>query len=181
LDRLAPRAEGVADLALEPLDVVETDLFHDGVLPAERPGRRAGPVLPTRPAGRTEGPLPPWRGAAVSASVAAVMARDTGFAWSARSRAVDVLFHLPSLIRLYWRLFRDPRGFIWPKPLLVGAASARGSSTSTRATRPRRRRSTRARAAGGRSRSPRPLRPGPSPPRSASTTSLRSAADRCRW
>src|SRR5438128_1725554 len=81
LDRLAPRAEGVANLALEPLDVVETDLFHDGVLPAERPGRRAGPVLPTRPAGRTEGPLPPWRGAAVSASVAAVMARATGFAW----------------------------------------------------------------------------------------------------
>jgi len=31
------------------------------------------------------------------------MARDTGFAWSARSRAVDVLFHLPSLIRdAYW-------------------------------------------------------------------------------
>jgi uncharacterized membrane protein YkvA (DUF1232 family) len=49
------------------------------------------------------------------------MARDTGFAWSARSRAVDVLFHLPSLIRLYWRLFRDPRVSIWPKTLLVGA------------------------------------------------------------
>ena len=49
------------------------------------------------------------------------MTRDTGFAWSARSRAVDVLFHLPSLIRLYWRLFRDPRVSVWPKTLLVGA------------------------------------------------------------
>src|SRR5205809_7521543 len=48
------------------------------------------------------------------------MTRDTGFAWSARSRAVDVLFHLPSLIRLYWRLFRDPRVYVWPKTLLVG-------------------------------------------------------------
>src|SRR5438093_1492938 len=56
LDRLAPRAEADADLALEPLDVVEADIFHGWVLPAERPGRRAGPVLPTRPCGRTEGP-----------------------------------------------------------------------------------------------------------------------------
>src|SRR3989442_8792833 len=56
LDRLAPRAEGDADLTLEPLDVVEAELVHGGVLPAERPGRRAGPVLPTRPRGRTEGP-----------------------------------------------------------------------------------------------------------------------------
>src|SRR5437762_11731774 len=61
LDRLAPRAEGDADLALEPLDVVEADVFHGGVLPAERPGR-AGPVLPTRPRGRTEGPHRPGTG-----------------------------------------------------------------------------------------------------------------------
>src|SRR5437762_12084234 len=62
LDRLAPRAEADADLALEPLDVVEADIFHGGVLPAERPGRRAGPVLPTRPRGRTEGPHRPGTG-----------------------------------------------------------------------------------------------------------------------
>ena len=59
--------------------------------------------------------------AAVSASVKAVMARDTGSAWSGRSRAIDVLFHLPNLIRLYWRLLRDPRVYLWPKALLVGA------------------------------------------------------------
>jgi len=58
--------------------------------------------------------------AAVSASVKAVMARDTGSAWSGRSRAIDVLFHLPNLIRLYWRL-RDPRVSVWPKAMLVGA------------------------------------------------------------
>src|SRR5436309_551854 len=62
LDRLAPRAEGDADLALELLDVVEADLVHDGVLPAERPGRRGGPALPTPPRGRTEGAhRPAWR------------------------------------------------------------------------------------------------------------------------
>ena len=32
-----------------------------------------------------------------------------------------MLFHLPSLIRLYWRLLRDPRVSPWPKTLLVGA------------------------------------------------------------
>jgi len=32
-----------------------------------------------------------------------------------------VLFHLPSLIRLYWRLLRDPRVSPWPKALLGGA------------------------------------------------------------
>ena len=59
--------------------------------------------------------------AAVSASVAAIVARDTGSAWSARGRVIDVLFHLPNLIRLYWRLFRDPRVSLWPKAQLVGA------------------------------------------------------------
>ena len=42
--------------------IVEADVFHGGVLPAERPGRRAGPVLPTRPHGRTEGPHRPGTG-----------------------------------------------------------------------------------------------------------------------
>ena len=32
-----------------------------------------------------------------------------------------MLFHLPSLIRLYWRLLRDPRVSPWPKALLGGA------------------------------------------------------------
>src|SRR5262245_55068738 len=36
-------------------------------------------------------------------------------------RVLDVLAHLPSLIRLYWRLFRGPRVTIWPKAMLVGA------------------------------------------------------------
>jgi uncharacterized membrane protein YkvA (DUF1232 family) len=53
--------------------------------------------------------------------VIAAMARDTGSAWPARGRAVEVLFHLPNLIRLYWRCFRDPRVSVWPKALLVGA------------------------------------------------------------
>src|SRR5437867_8769566 len=36
-------------------------------------------------------------------------------------RALDFLLHLPNLIRLYWRLLRDPRVSIWPKALIVGA------------------------------------------------------------
>jgi uncharacterized membrane protein YkvA (DUF1232 family) len=39
----------------------------------------------------------------------------------ARARVLDVLFHLPSFVRLYWRLLRDPRVSIWPKALLVAA------------------------------------------------------------
>jgi len=34
---------------------------------------------------------------------------------------LDFLLHLPNLLRLYWRLFRDPRVAPWPKALLVGA------------------------------------------------------------
>jgi len=41
--------------------------------------------------------------------------------WQARARVLDVLFHLPSFVRLYWRLLRDPRVSIWPKALLVAA------------------------------------------------------------
>ena len=40
---------------------------------------------------------------------------------AARPRALDFLIHLPNLVRLYWRLLRDPRVSIWPKALLVGA------------------------------------------------------------
>jgi uncharacterized membrane protein YkvA (DUF1232 family) len=32
-----------------------------------------------------------------------------------------VLLHLPSFLRLYWRLFRDRRVSVWPKALLVAA------------------------------------------------------------
>ncbi len=35
------------------------------------------------------------------------------------ARALQVLRHLPSFARLYWRLFRDRRVSIWPKMLLV--------------------------------------------------------------
>ncbi len=49
------------------------------------------------------------------------MARDAGSTWTARSRAAEGLFHLPNLVRLYWRCFRDPRVPLWPKALLVGA------------------------------------------------------------
>ena len=38
-----------------------------------------------------------------------------------RSRVLNVLFHLPNFIRLYWRLLRDRRVSVWPKALLVGA------------------------------------------------------------
>ena len=41
--------------------------------------------------------------------------------WASRARALEMLVHLPSFIRLYWRLFRDPRVPVWPKALLVGA------------------------------------------------------------
>jgi uncharacterized membrane protein YkvA (DUF1232 family) len=41
--------------------------------------------------------------------------------WTTRARVLEVLVHLPSFLRLYWRLFRDPRVSIWPKAMLVGA------------------------------------------------------------
>jgi uncharacterized membrane protein YkvA (DUF1232 family) len=34
---------------------------------------------------------------------------------------LDLLFHLPSMLRLYWRLLCDSRVSIAPKALLVGA------------------------------------------------------------
>jgi uncharacterized membrane protein YkvA (DUF1232 family) len=49
------------------------------------------------------------------------MARNPESVWSARGRAAELLFHLPSLVRLYWRLLRDPRVSVWPKALLVSA------------------------------------------------------------
>lgn len=38
-------------------------------------------------------------------------------------RPIDVLIHLPRVLRLYWRLFRDRRVPVWPK-LMLGAALA---------------------------------------------------------
>ena len=35
-------------------------------------------------------------------------------------RAVSLLFQLPSLLRLYWRLLGDRRVPLWPKAVLVG-------------------------------------------------------------
>jgi uncharacterized membrane protein YkvA (DUF1232 family) len=36
-------------------------------------------------------------------------------------QVLRVLVHLPRLVRLYWRLFRDRRVSLWPKALLVAA------------------------------------------------------------
>ena len=49
------------------------------------------------------------------------MARPGETTWADRARTLQLLFHLPSLVRLHWRLLRDPRVPIWPKALLVGA------------------------------------------------------------
>jgi uncharacterized membrane protein YkvA (DUF1232 family) len=38
-----------------------------------------------------------------------------------RWQTFQALLHLPKLVRLYWRLFRDSRVPLWPKALLVGA------------------------------------------------------------
>ena len=41
--------------------------------------------------------------------------------WADRTRALNVVLHLPNFIRLYWRLLRDARVSIWPKAMLLGA------------------------------------------------------------
>src|SRR3989442_2023292 len=91
-------------------------------VPADGPGPSFLPARAGERKGRTA-----WRGAAVSASVAAVMARDTGSAWSARSRVIDPPFHLPNLIRLYWRLLPDPPAVPPPQGLPRGAAAVVGA------------------------------------------------------
>jgi uncharacterized membrane protein YkvA (DUF1232 family) len=40
--------------------------------------------------------------------------------WADRTRALNVVLHLPNFIRLYWRLLRA-RVSIWPKVVLVAA------------------------------------------------------------
>ena len=50
-----------------------------------------------------------------------MMPRASDGTWAARARTLELLLHLPSLVRLYWRLFRDRRVSVWPKALLVAA------------------------------------------------------------
>jgi uncharacterized membrane protein YkvA (DUF1232 family) len=38
-----------------------------------------------------------------------------------RGRVLEIVLHLPNFVRLYWRLFRDPRVSIWPKAMLIAA------------------------------------------------------------
>lgn len=38
-------------------------------------------------------------------------------------RAVSLLFQLPSLLRLYWRLLGDRRVPLWPKAVLIGTVA----------------------------------------------------------
>ena len=38
----------------------------------------------------------------------------------ARPGILRALPHLPNIVRLYWRLFRDVRVGLWPKAILVG-------------------------------------------------------------
>jgi len=38
---------------------------------------------------------------------------------TSRWQTFRALVHLPTLVRLYWRLFRDARVPLWPKALLV--------------------------------------------------------------
>ena len=49
------------------------------------------------------------------------MASGNETTWGARARVLEILTHLPSFIRLYWRLFRDARVSLWPEALLVAA------------------------------------------------------------
>jgi len=46
---------------------------------------------------------------------------QTRIAANRGTRAVWLLFQLPNLLRLYWRLLADRRVPLWPKAVLVGA------------------------------------------------------------
>ena len=48
---------------------------------------------------------------------------QTWMAANRATRAVGVLFQLPGLARLYWRLLWDPRVRLWPKAVLVGTVA----------------------------------------------------------
>jgi uncharacterized membrane protein YkvA (DUF1232 family) len=47
----------------------------------------------------------------------------TRIAANRATRAVWLLFQLPRLLRLYWRLLTDRRVPLWPKAVLVGAVA----------------------------------------------------------
>jgi uncharacterized membrane protein YkvA (DUF1232 family) len=49
------------------------------------------------------------------------MAAGKDTTWAARARTLNVLFHLPNFLRLYWRLLHDRRVSMFPKALLLGA------------------------------------------------------------
>jgi uncharacterized membrane protein YkvA (DUF1232 family) len=59
--------------------------------------------------------------AAAASMLGAMSTTGTESTRSPRARAFEFLVHLPNLVRLYWRLVRDPRVSMWPKALLVGA------------------------------------------------------------
>jgi uncharacterized membrane protein YkvA (DUF1232 family) len=46
---------------------------------------------------------------------------QTRIAASGATRAVWLLFQLPSLLRLYWRLLTDRRVPLWPKAVLIAS------------------------------------------------------------
>lgn len=46
---------------------------------------------------------------------------QTRMAANRATRAVWLLFQLPNLLRLYWRLLADRRVPLWPKAVLVGS------------------------------------------------------------
>ena len=46
---------------------------------------------------------------------------QTRIAANRATRAVWLLFQLPNLLRLYWRLLTDRRVPLWPKAVLVGS------------------------------------------------------------
>ena len=49
------------------------------------------------------------------------MATGKETTWVERVRTLNVIYHLPNFVRLYWRLLQDARVSIWPKALLVAA------------------------------------------------------------
>jgi uncharacterized membrane protein YkvA (DUF1232 family) len=49
------------------------------------------------------------------------MAASREATWATRARVLEAVVHLPSFVRLHWRLFRDSRVSIWPKAMLAGA------------------------------------------------------------
>ena len=49
------------------------------------------------------------------------MAPPSETASPGRGYTIATLLQLPNLVRLYWRLLRDPRVSVWPKAMLLAA------------------------------------------------------------